>query len=77
MAEVMSRELPDVYFTGTTEPNHSKGGVELGPYRTYEIKIFNNRIDTGIKISDGQWNTYKDGKLIRVETGPSASSLIF
>lgn len=77
MAEVMSREFPDVYFTGTTEPNHSKGGVELGPYRTYEIKIFNNRIDTGIKISDGQWNTYKDGKLIRVETGPSASSLIF
>lgn len=64
-----------MYFTGTTESNHSRGGVELGPYGTYEITIFNIKIDAGVRKSDGQWNTYKDGKLIRVETGPSASIL--
>ena len=75
MAEAMSKEYPDAYFTGTTESNHSQGGVELGPYRTYEIKIFGHTIDTGKKNSDGKWNTYKNGELIREETRPSASCL--
>lgn len=73
MAEAMSKEFPDVYFTGTTEENHTLGVKELGPYSTY--KIFG--IDTGIKKSDGQWVTYLDGKLVKVETSPSATPISF
>ena len=77
MAEALSKEFPDVYFTGATEENHSRGVQELGPYKTFKIKILGREFDTGIKISDGQWNTYYDGKLVRVENSPSASPLTF
>ena len=73
MAEAMSKEFPDAYFTGATEDNHSSGSVELGPYSTY--KIFG--IETNKKKSDGQWNTYKDGKLIRIDKNPSATPIKF
>ena len=74
MAEALSKEFPDVYFTGTTEENHSQGAKELGPYSTYKILGI---IETDWKKTDGQWNTYQDGKLVKVETAPSASPLTF
>jgi len=73
MAEALSKEFPDAYFTGTTEKNHSQGTKELGPYSTYEIL----GIDTGWKKADGQWQTYQDGRLVKVENSPSASPLTF
>ena len=80
MAKIMSEQYPDVYFTGTTEENYSQGAIELGPYSTYKIKItwpFEKTFDTGIKKSDGQWNTYKEGKLVRIDKNPSATPIKF
>lgn len=71
MAEVMSKEFQNAYFVGTTEENHSKNGIELGPYSTY--KIFG--IDTNKKKDDGEWLTFYNGKLIRSEVNTSPTPI--
>ena len=72
MAEAMSKVFPDVYFTGTTEENHSKNGIELGPYSTYTILgIFK----TDRKKKDGAWQTYINGELFRTEVQSSATTI--
>ncbi|MBR1809654.1 MAG: hypothetical protein IJ776_09755 [Paludibacteraceae bacterium] len=77
MAEALSKEYPNAYFTGTTENNHSENGKEMGPYKTIEIKIADYvDIDTNIKIKDGYWNTYYNGELIRQENTRSPNPII-
>ncbi len=77
MAEALSKEYPNAYFTGTTENNYSENGKEMGPYKTIEIKIGDYvNIDTNIKIKDGYWNTYYNGKLIRQENTHSPTPII-
>ena len=75
MAETLSKEFPDAYFTEATTETHSEGTKELGPYNTLKLKIGKQEYDIGIKTSKGYWNTYKNGTLIKVESSPSPSPL--